>query len=86
MNEKQKPKLSAILYFDSMLTPIIINFVYLLLMFGVVLGASGLILEGEVIASLVVLVLGGLFVRILCELLIVLFQINSNIQKIADRS
>jgi hypothetical protein len=73
-----------------MLTPKIITFVYWLALFGVVIGGIGsmfgmgrLTFSGF-LTGLAIIVGGGIAVRIWCELLIVLFKINENMQKIAN--
>jgi Domain of unknown function (DUF4282) len=79
------------LYFDSMLTPKIITIVYWIMLVVVLLGGlatmfgvgSGGFSLVSVIMGAVGIVIGGLFTRIWCELLIVLFKINENVQKIA---
>lgn len=78
-------------FFDEMLTPKIITFVYWLGLFGVVIGGIGsMFMTGRLsfmgfVTGLAIIVGGGIGVRIWCELLIVLFKINENVQKIANR-
>lgn len=85
MEQKHKDLARAVLRFDSMLTPKIITVVYWLLLLAVVLGALGTIFSGEIFGGIGLLIGGGVFARIWCELMIVLFKINENIQKMADR-
>lgn len=73
-------------FFDSMITPKIITFLYWLMLLGVVI--FGLItmfnrFMGGFWLGLAVIVGGAIFVRIWCELLMVLFKINENAQIIA---
>ena len=75
-----------ILFFDSMLTPKIIVFVYWLGLLSVVLGSLSRIFSGSILLGLVGLVFGLISIRILCELLIVLFKINENLQKMANKA
>jgi hypothetical protein len=79
-----------ILYFDSMLTPKIITFVYWLSLVGVVIGGLGTMFAGRSFASflmgLVVIGGGAIATRIYCELLIVLFKIHENIRKLAEKA
>ena len=72
-------------FFDSMLTPKIITFVYWLLLAGVVLGGLGAIFSGEILAGIGTLIGGLVGVRIWCELLIVLFKVNDNIKALAEK-
>jgi len=79
-----------VFFFDSMLTPKIITFVYWLALLGVVIGAltvmfAGGASVGRFLMGIVALVMGGVFARIWCELLIVLFKIHENIKKVAEK-
>jgi hypothetical protein len=79
-----------VLYFDSMLTPKIITFVYWLALFFVCIGGLGMMFGGQFtfvkfLKGIAVILGGGLLVRIWCELLIVLFKIYENIKIIADK-
>lgn len=80
-----------VLFFDGMLTPKIITFVYWLLLFSVVVsglstifGGYGGITFGKFMMGIGIIVGGGIAARIWCELLIVLFKIHENLKKIAD--
>jgi hypothetical protein len=82
-----------LLFFNEMITPKIITVIYWLLLIGVVVSGigsmfvgSGGVSFGSFFKGLGVIVLGAIGVRIWSELLIVLFKINSNIQKMADKS
>lgn len=75
-----------IFFFDSMLTPKIITFIYWLGLLSVVIGAMGSLFGGGgILSSLGILIFGLIGTRIWCELLIVLFKINENLQKVANR-
>ncbi|MBX9899950.1 MAG: DUF4282 domain-containing protein [Burkholderiaceae bacterium] len=81
-----------IFYFEDMLTPKIITFVYwLLLLFcvvsglGTMFGGYGGPSFGGFLAGLGIMIGGAVGARIWCELLIVLFKIHENIKKIADK-
>lgn len=83
--------LKQVLMFDSMLTPKIITFVYWLLLaialvsgLGAMSGYYGVTL-GSFFTGLAIIVFGGVFARIWCELLIVLFKIHENLKKIVDK-
>lgn len=76
-------------FFDSMLTPKIITFVYwLMLLAAVASGVTSMFTpySGGFIIGLVILIAGVIAARIWCELLIVLFKIHDNLKKIADRN
>jgi hypothetical protein len=83
-----------IFFFDAMLTPKIITFVYWLMLVGVVISGLGLIFASfgahygggmMFLGGLATIVFGAIGVRIWCELLIVLFKINDNIRRLADK-
>ncbi|MGD8175541.1 DUF4282 domain-containing protein [Marinimicrobium sp. ARAG 43.8] len=84
--------MKEVFFFDSMLTPKIITFVYwLLLLFAVVSGFGtmftgfGGVTFGKFIGGLGIIIGGAVGARIWCELLIVLFKIHENIKRIADK-
>ena len=83
------------LYFDTMVTPKIITFIYWILLAGAVV--SGLVLMvkgfglmrysgfagfGMIVAAQILTVLSALLARIYCEIMIVLFKINEALQDI----
>ena len=72
-------------FFDTMLTPKIITFVYWLLLLGVLIAGLGTIYSGSFLAGLAALIGGAIGTRMLCEMMIVLFKIHENLQKIANR-
>lgn len=76
-----------ILFFDKMLTPKIITFVYWLGLIAVVVASLREMFRdyGSFINAIGMLVGGLIAVRIWSELLIVLFKINDNLQHIADK-
>lgn len=79
------------IFFDSMLTPKIINFVYWLALLGVVVsGLTSMFAGGLTFATflmgLFIIVGGAIAARIWCELLIVLFKIHENIHKLAEKA
>lgn len=78
-----------ILFFDSMLTPKIITGVYWLLLVSVIVSGLGAVFSGEgfsgFMMGIVIIVVGSVLARIWCELLIVLFKINDNLKKIAEK-
>ncbi len=81
-----------IFFFDSMLTPKIITFVYwLLLLFivasgiGLMLGNYGRVTLENFFMGVGIIIGGAIGMRILCELLIVLFKIHENIKKLTEK-
>lgn len=78
-----------VFFFDAMLTPKIITFVYWLLLLGSLISGLGSMFTeygGGFFAGLAIIVGGAVGARIWCELLIVLFKIHENLQKIANKS
>ena len=82
--------LKNVLFFERMLTPKIITFVYWVSLLGCVIGAfivmgmssrSGF---GGPLPGLLILIVGPVGVRIWCELLIVLFKINDHLRDLRD--
>jgi xanthine/uracil permease len=81
--------MKAIFFFDSMLTPKIITFIYwIMLLSSLVLGISTMFARynGGFLSGLGIMIGGAIGSRIWCELLIVLFKIHDNLQKIANKS
>lgn len=83
------------LFFDTMLTPKIITIVYWLLLFVVALSGLGAMFSGGgpmgspfmgFITGLAILVFGAIGARVWSELLIVIFKINENTKKMADKA
>ena len=81
-----------VFFFDAMLTPKIITFVYWLLLLlavvsglGSMFGGYGGVTFAKFLMGLGIMVGGAVGARIWCELLIVLFKIHENIKKVADK-
>jgi len=86
--QSEGKKMKDIFFFDGMLTPKIITFVYWLMLLGVLIAGFGAMFSdfGSFKSGLMILVGGAVGSRIWCELLIVLFKIHENLQKLADKS
>ncbi len=84
-----KGMMKEIFFFNTMLTPKIITVVYWIALFSYILVGLGLMfLGGSVklfLIGLVTIIGGGVGTRIISELLIVLFKIHENIQRLADK-
>lgn len=79
-----------ILFFDTMLTPKVITFVFWLMLLAVVVAGLGTMFAGgfsfvRFLMGLLSMALGGVIARIWCEILIVMFKIHENIKKMADK-
>ena len=84
--------MKSVFFFDSMLTTKIITFVYWILLLAALFSGVGSMFasyEGitftSFISGLGIAVACAVGARIWCELMIVLFKIHANLQKIADR-
>ncbi len=73
-------------FFESMLTPKIITFLYWLMLVVVVVGGLVSMFTASFFGGLVGIVLGVLFTRIGCELMIVAFKMNDALQAIRKSS
>jgi len=86
-------EMKDIFFFETMLTPKIITFVYwLLLLVAVISGITtmfsgyGGLTFGSFFSGIALAVFSAIGARIWCELMIVLFKIHGNLQKLADKS
>ncbi len=87
--------MESVLFFKEMITPKIITLLYWLLLAGVVITGVGAMFAGSMMGGgfgfgsflhgLMIIVFGAIGVRVWCELLIVLFKIHENIQRLADK-
>ncbi|MDO6477685.1 DUF4282 domain-containing protein [Alteromonas sp. 1_MG-2023] len=80
--------MKSIFFFDSMLTPKIITIVYWLLLLSAIGSGISTMFIGygsSFIGGLVIMIGGCIGARIWCELLIVLFKINDNLQKLSNK-
>ena len=70
--------------FRYMITPGLITVIYILAVVGITLGALAA-LNTSAIAAVVFWVMGMLWVRVVFEVMIVMFRINDGIQEMAGR-
>jgi Domain of unknown function (DUF4282) len=81
-----------VLFFDAMLTPKVVTLVYWLLLAAVVIAGLGSMFYmgfqymtfGTFVRGLAITAGGIIGARIWCELVIVLFKLNENVQRIAN--
>ena len=82
--------LKNVLFFEKMLTPKIITFIYWMALLGCVIGAIGVMNMssrhgfGGPIPGLLILIGGPFIVRIWCELFIVMFKVNDHLRDLRD--
>ncbi|QHA86280.1 DUF4282 domain-containing protein [Serratia rhizosphaerae] len=74
-----------ILFFDSMLTPKIITVIYWLTLLGVVISGIGVMTYSGVLSGLLGILIGGVFVRVAFEMVIIAFKNNEYLRKIAEK-
>jgi hypothetical protein len=81
-----------VLFFDSMLTPKVVTLVYWLLLLAALIAGLGSMFYmgfqymtfGSFVRGVAITVGGAFAARIWCELVIVLFKLNENVQRIAN--
>ncbi|HLV42698.1 MAG TPA: DUF4282 domain-containing protein [Brumimicrobium sp.] len=80
-----------LLYLDTMITPKIITIIYWILLVGSVISGITYIFGGyegftiyKFFTGIVIIGLSAVGARIWCELLIVIFKINENLQNLKD--
>lgn len=81
-----KKLLLDFLGFEKMFMPLVIKGLMYLGFFGVLIFAIVSLVKGEFLTGLLALVLGPIVVRLYSELLVVIFKINDNLQKLADKT
>ena len=81
-----------IFFFDAMLTPKVVTLVYWLLLLAAVITGLGSMFYmgfqymtfGTFMRGIAITIGGAIGARIWCELVIVLFKLNENVQRIAN--
>jgi hypothetical protein len=81
-----------IFFFDAMLTPKVVTLVYWLLLVAAVIAGLGTMFYmgfqymtfGTFVRGIAITIGGAIGARIWCELVIVLFKLNENVQRIAN--
>ncbi|HDJ1438365.1 TPA: DUF4282 domain-containing protein [Serratia rubidaea] len=74
-----------IFLFDAMLTPKIITVVYWLTLLGVIISGIGMMTYSGVFSGLLAILIGGVFVRVAFEMIIIAFKNNEYLRKIAEK-
>jgi Domain of unknown function (DUF4282) len=80
-----------VFFFDTMLTPKVITFVFWLMLLVVAVTGLGFMFGGgltfvKFLMGLLTIAGGAVGARIWCEILIVMFKIHENIKKLADKA
>lgn len=82
---------NKLLFFDSMITPKIITFIYWILLASVCIYGLNTMFGSNVFSfmnfliGMVYILFGAVCSRVWCELLIVIFKINENLQSIKEK-
>jgi hypothetical protein len=74
------------LLFKRMVTPIIIQALFWLLLVMVISSVISYFIHKEIFTGIITLILGPIFVRVLCETIIVFFRINDNLADIRHKT
>lgn len=77
-------KLQDILTFRTMITPVIVQIFFWLGLVGCVLSGIGSMFTGSFFAGVGIILVGPLIVRIYCELIIVIFNINNTLTEVRN--
>lgn len=72
--------------FRTMISGFVIQIVFVLGLIAIVIGSIGAFANDQVPAGVLILVVGTLYWRILCEVLIVVFRMNSSLEVIKDNT
>jgi hypothetical protein len=89
----EKLSVRDFIYFDKMIMPSVITIIYwvvcVLAVLSILVTGISLMAAGSALRGLLTIILGCplslLAVRLYCELLVVVFKIHGNLQKIADK-
>lgn len=85
MNEKMNMKLKDFLTFKCMITPMLVQVFFWAALALTLVSAVTYALHKEFLTALLTLALGPLFVRALCETMIVLFSINDSLKELKNK-
>ncbi len=72
--------------FRTMISAFVIQIVFVLGLIAIVIGAIGAFANDQAPAGVLILVVGTLYWRILCEVLIVVFRMNNSLDVIKDNT
>ena len=78
--------MKALLSFDTLVTPkIIVVIYYLLLLLVLVGGLATIFAAGQPLQGILAIVVGGLGVRVYCEICIIFFKMNEALQELRKK-
>jgi len=74
-----------LLTLNKFITPVIMTVVYWILMVIAIVASLAMLFSGAVIQGILALILAPIYVRVLCELMILLFKIHGVLCEIRDQ-
>lgn len=76
--------MDSFLTFRKMITPVIIQIIFILGVLATIIVGLVALMRGEILSAIVSILIGPIFVRVYCELLIVIFSINDRLAEIKE--
>lgn len=73
------------LYFDKMIMPKVITFIYWLALLGCVIGGLVTMFSSSFLTGLVIIIGGSIGARLYCEIFMVMFKMNEALQDIRTK-
>ena len=73
------------LTFKKMITPILIQVLFWVGVVGCILSGLFAMFSGQFLYGLLIILVGPIFVRLYCELIIVIFSINDSLTQIKNK-
>ena len=73
------------LFFDKMIMPKVITFIYWLALLGCVIGGLVTMFSSSFLTGLAVLIGGSIAARLYCEIFMVMFKMNEALQDIRNK-
>lgn len=73
------------LFFDTMITPKIITFLYWITLASMIITGIVFIFQGQLLKGIGILIGGSLLYRVLFEMIIIAFKSNEYLKKIAEK-
>ena len=77
--------LKDFLTFKNMITPILVQVLFWIALMLTIISAANYAIHKEFLTALLTLVLGPVFVRAICETMIVLFSINDSLKDLKNK-
>ena len=78
--------IKSLFFFETMVTTKIITGVYWVLLVSLLIGSVLSMVKSGFFVGLISLIGGAVLIRVICELMIVIFKINENLQEIKNKN